>query len=62
MSFVTPENLDISGIKCLITSYPGMLKDKQVLLDEVIVTYPGFNHEILIKIGHVDKKYDRIGL
>lgn len=58
VSCVTPENLDVSGIKSLITSHPVMLKDKQYLFDEVIVTYPGFNREILTKIGHVEIKYD----
>ena len=58
VSCATPTNLDVSGFATLITSHPDMLKDKQHLFDEVIVTTPGFDHEILSEIGNVEKKYD----
>jgi len=58
VSCATPTNLDVSGFATLITSHPDILKDKQYLFDDVIVTTPGFDHEILNELGNVEKKYD----
>ncbi|WP_406656583.1 glycosyltransferase [Methanolobus sp. ZRKC2] len=58
VSCATPDNLDLSGLEVLVTSHPEMLKDKQHLFNEVVVVKPGFDSEILKKIGNVEKKYD----
>ena len=58
VSCPTPKILDVSGFKILITSHPEMLKDQQHLFDDVIITKPGFDSEILKNIGFVEKKYD----
>lgn len=58
VSCPTPKNLDVSGFKILITSHPDMLKDQQHLFDDIIITKPGFDPEILKKIGPVKKEYD----
>lgn len=58
VSCATPKNLDVSGFKILITSHPDMLKDLQHLFDDIIITKPGFDPEILKKIGPVKKKND----
>lgn len=58
VSCATPNNLDVSGFTDLITSHPEMLKNKQHLFNNVIVTKPGFDSRILKNIGHVEKKYD----
>ena len=58
VSCATPNNLDVSGFTDLITSHPEILKDKQHLFNNVIITKPGFDSSILDQIGHVEKKYD----
>lgn len=54
----TPKNLDVSGFTTLITGHPQMLKEQQHLFDDVIITKPGFDPQILEKIGSVEKTYD----
>ena len=58
VSCATPANLDVSGFTDLVTSHPEMLKDKQHLFNNVIVAKPGFDSNILDKIGHIEKKYN----
>lgn len=57
VSCPTPANLNISGFTTLITSNPSVLRKKQHLFNNVIVTKPGFDSEILKKLGYVGKKY-----
>ena len=58
VSCAVPANLNVSGFTDLVTSQPDMLKDKQHLFNNVIITKPGFDSSILDKIGPVEKKYD----
>ena len=58
VSCAVPANLNVSGFTDLVTSHPDMLKDKQHLFNNVIITKPGFDSSILDKIGPIEKKYD----
>jgi spore maturation protein CgeB len=60
VSCATPKNLDVNGFSVLVTSNPNMLKALQHLFDRVVVTKPGFDSEILKKLGQVKKKHDLV--
>lgn len=53
-----PKHTDLSGIEVLITSHHNMLKDRQRLFKEVIVTRPCFAKDIIPRVGKIDKQYD----
>lgn len=52
------EKIDVSGFSVLLTESPNTFRSIQKQFEQVIVTKPFFNSEILEKIGHIEKKYD----
>ncbi len=49
---------DVSGFSVLLTENPSTFRSIQNRFEKVIVTKPGFDLEILKKIGSVEKRYD----
>ena len=52
------EKIDVSGFSVLLTENPNTFKSIQNQFEKVIITKPGFDPEVLKKIGSVEKKYD----
>lgn len=53
-----PRDLDVSGFNILVTSHPHILKNRLHLFEKVLITKPGFDPDILKKIGNTEKNYD----
>lgn len=52
------EKIDVSGFSVLLTENPDTFRSIQNQFEKIIVTKPGFDSEILKKVGPVKKKYD----
>lgn len=52
------KEMDVSGFSVLLTENPATFQSIQNLFEKVIVTKPGFDSDVLKKIGIAPKKYD----